>query len=139
MECVKAVEGPSFGSLWCLSAVLIGSVALLVGIAVVLGVAPLSAVASVAIGGLILSVLLRRASVVTVDSDGVHWRVAGTEGSAPWSDIERIEGHRLSGSLVRRSSSKRVVFSALDPHWRGRAVTEAIQAQIASVNPPTVA
>jgi hypothetical protein len=139
MGCVKAIAGPSFGSLWCLSAVLVGSAALLIGIAVALGVAPLGGVFAVAIGGLILSVLLQRTSVVTVDSDGVHWRVAGTEGSAPWSDIEGVDGRLLTGWLVRRSSPKRVYFSVLDPHWRGRAVTEAMQAHLASVNPPTVA
>jgi hypothetical protein len=139
IECVKATQGPSFGSLWCLSAVLIGSVALVVGIAAALGVAPLSAVVSVAIGGLIGSVWLQRVSIVTVDADGVQWRVVGTERSAPWSDIERVEGRLLTGWLVRKSSSKRVYFSALDPQWKGRAVTEAIQAHLTSGNPPTVA
>jgi hypothetical protein len=112
-------------------------VALVVGIAAALGVAPLSAVVS--IGGLIGSIWIQRVSVVTVGSDGVQWRVFGAEGSAPWSDIERVDGRLLTGWLVRKSSPKRVYFSGLDPQWRGRAVTEAIQAHLASVNSPTVA
>jgi hypothetical protein len=139
MEVVESVRGPQYGSLWCTCVIVVGSVVLLFGLAAALGIAPLGDVFVGAIGLLIFSVVIQRTAVVTVDSEGVQWRVFGAKGSAPWSDIERVEGHRLSGRLVRRSSSKRVFFSMLDPQWRVRRVTLAIQAHLADVNPPSVA
>jgi hypothetical protein len=140
MWCVKSVQGPRYGSLWWLSVIVTASVALLLGIAAALGVAAWGEVSAAVIGMLILSVVIHRSAVITVDSEGVHWRLfGGVNGSTPWSDIERVESHRLSGRLARKSSSKRVFFSMLDPHWRDRVVTKAIQAYLADVNRPTMA
>ena len=138
---MKPVQvGPQYGSLWWLTVADVAMVAVLVGILAALGIGSWSDISAAVVGMLILSVVIHRTAVITVDSEGVSWRILGGMGSsAPWSDIERVESHRFSGRLVRKSSSKRMFFSMLDPHWRDRPVTQAIQAHLASVNPPTVA
>ncbi len=64
-------------------------------------------------------------------------RVTGNlELTIPWTDIERLDGHRLSARLHRRSNGKRVFFAMLDPGWKRRPLTLAIRQHL---EPPTAA
>jgi hypothetical protein len=79
---------------------------------------------------------IRRSSVVSVDDSGVVIKMVAGRLTIPWTDIETLDGHRLSARLLRRSNGKRVFFAMLDPGWEGRPVTLAIRRHLAA---PTVA
>lgn len=70
---------------------------------------------------------LRRSSVVSVDDSGVVIQMVAGGLTIPWTDIERLDGQRLSARLGRRSNGKRVFFAMLDPGWERRPVTLAIR------------
>jgi hypothetical protein len=129
-------RGSQYGSFLLMAAFLVGGVVVLLGSAAALGAESVGTVVAGAVGMLILTVALRSISVVTVDRNGVSLRFPGGGLSIPWSDIKAIEGHLLSGRIVRASSGKRVFFSMLDPYWRSRPVTQAIQHHL--VNHPWV-
>jgi hypothetical protein len=80
----------------------------------------------------VLAVIVRKRFVIKVDDTGVTAIMWGPTLSIPWSDIERMEGHRLSARLLRRSNGKRVFVSMLDPAWTDRPVTRAIRSHLAS-------
>lgn len=120
-------RGSQYGSFLVTAAAMVGGVAVPFGFAAALGAVSVGAVVAVAAGTLILTVALRSSAIVTVDGKGVSLRFPGGGLSIPWSDIKAIDGHLLSGRIVRASSGKRVFFSILDPYWRSRPVTQAIQ------------
>jgi hypothetical protein len=124
---VTTAKGPQYGSLPFTILILVGVLAVPVGSAAVLGGVGATDVISVSVGMLILALPIQRYETITVDLEGVKFRFPGGRLSVPWSDIESIEGHRLSARLVRTGTRKRPFFSVLDPHWLDRPVTRSIR------------
>ena len=77
---------------------------------------------------------IRHSSVVSVDDSGVVITMVAGRLTIPWTDIEKLDGQRLSARLVRRSNHKRVIFAMLDPGWEHRPVTLAIRRHLAETS-----
>jgi len=132
---VKTVRGPQYGS------AVVTTLALAVPVALFFGL--WSAFGTLSAGVPIIITLLaipgarwiRRSSVVAVDEAGVVITMVAGKLTIPWTDIERLDGHRLSARLLRKSNGKRVFFAMLDPSWDRRPVTLAIRRHLAA-SPP---
>lgn len=129
------VQEPQYGSTGLLVLVSVVPVTLVFSLwSAVGGVSP-SAPAGVFIGMLILAWWVRRSSVVSVDDAGVVIKTVAGRLTIPWTEIERLDGHRLSARLLRRSNGKRVFVQMLDPNWSNRPVSRAIHAHLATATP----
>jgi hypothetical protein len=80
--------------------------------------------------GATVAVIFHRRNVVQVDDGGITLIMGGKSLSVPWSDVERIEGHRLSARIRRRSNQRGVTFAMFDPHWADSPVAQAIHAHL---------
>lgn len=129
---VRTVQGSQYGSAGLLTLALVVPIALVFGLWS--GFGTMSAGVPVACSLAMVGVAwwLRRSSVVSVDDSGIVITMVAGRLTIPWSDIERLDGKRLSARLLRRSNGKRVFFAMLDPSWERRPVTLAIRRHLAA-------
>jgi len=80
--------------------------------------------------GVTYAVIFHIRNVIQVDEAGITLIVGVPSRSVPWSDIERIECHRLSARIRQKSNGKGMTFSMFDPYWPDRPVAQAIRAHL---------
>jgi hypothetical protein len=132
---VKTVRGPQYGSAALLTLALVVPIALVFGLLNAFGAISAGVPISCSVVMVAGAWWIRRSSVVSVDDSGVIITMAVGKLVIPWTDIEALDGHRLSARLLRRSNGKRVFFAMLDPGWKHRPVTLAIQQRLAASTP----
>jgi hypothetical protein len=128
----EPTQGPQFGCVGLLALCMVAPMALIFGCASAFAGVPVSVPIITSIMTFLFAVLGSRRSIVTVTDEGVSWSFAnGMNGpSVPWEDIERVDDHRLSAWVVRKSSGRRVLFAALDPWWSRRPMARAILSRV---------
>jgi hypothetical protein len=128
----EPTPGPQYGCFGLLALCMVAPVALIFGAASVFLGAPAAAPIGTSVVTFLAAAWFHRKSFITVNDEGVSWTFAnGMSGPfVPWADIDRVDAHRLSAWVVRKSSGRRVLFAALDPWWSHRPMAKAILSRV---------